>query len=80
VVFKNEPQALVVPVNVIQTLNNEKIVYIAEKNGNQMIARKKVVKVEGVYNKEAQVQGLSDGDQIVTFGYQGLNDGQPIKI
>jgi membrane fusion protein (multidrug efflux system) len=80
VVFKNESKALVVPVNVIQTLNDEKIVYIAEMNGKQLIARKKPVKVDGVYNNEAQVQGLNEGDQVITFGYQGLNDGQPVKI
>ena len=80
VVFTTQENAIVVPVNVIQTLNNEKVVYIAEKKGDQTLARKKVVTVDGVYNNEAQVQGLASGDQIITFGYQGLNDGEVIKI
>jgi membrane fusion protein (multidrug efflux system) len=80
VVFDTKSNAIVVPVNVIQTLNDEKIVYIAETKGNKTIARKKTVKVDGVYGNEANVEGLNAGDKIVTFGYQGLNDGDPIKI
>jgi membrane fusion protein, multidrug efflux system len=80
VVFNTADNAIVVPVNVIQTLNNEKVIYIVEKKGNQTIARKKVVTVDGVYNNMAQVQGLNGGEQIITFGYQGLNDGEVIKI
>jgi membrane fusion protein, multidrug efflux system len=80
VVFNTAADAIVVPVNVIQTLNNEKVVYVAEKDGAKTVARKKVVTVDGVYNNMAQVQGLKGGDQIITFGYQGLNDGEVVKI
>jgi membrane fusion protein, multidrug efflux system len=80
VVFTSEPNAIVVPVNIIQSLNNEKIVYVAETKGKQTVARKKVVTVDGVYSNMAQVEGLKDGDRIITFGYQGLNDGEVIKI
>ncbi len=79
VVFHSEPSAIVVPVNVVQDVNGQKIVYIAEKDGNQMVARKKVVTVEGVYDNLAQVDGLKAGDLLVTVGYQGLNDGELIK-
>jgi membrane fusion protein, multidrug efflux system len=80
VVFTTAADAIVVPVNVIQNVNNEKIVYVAEKKGSQTVAKKKVVTVDGIYNNQAQVQGLQDGDQLITFGYQGLNDGEVIKI
>lgn len=80
VVFNTAEDAIVVPVNIIQSLNNEKIVYVAEKKGNQTVAKKKVVTVGGVYSNQAQVEGLSSGDRIITFGYQGLNDGEVIKI
>jgi membrane fusion protein, multidrug efflux system len=80
IVFTTAEDALVVPVNIIQTLNNEKIVYVAETKGSQTVARKKIVTVDGVYNNSAQVQGLSTGDKVITFGYQGLNDGELIKI
>jgi membrane fusion protein, multidrug efflux system len=80
VVFTSVENALVVPVNVIQTINNQKIVYVAETDGSKTVARKKVVTVDGVYSNAAQVQGLESGDKVITFGYQGLNDGEVIKI
>jgi hypothetical protein len=55
-------------------------VYIAEVKGNKTIATKKVVTVDGIYSNQAQVQGLKAGDQIITVGYQGLNDGELVKI
>jgi hypothetical protein len=61
-------------------VNGEKVVYIAVANGAQTVARKKVVTVEGVYDNLAQVQGLSSGDQLITVGFQGLNDGEFVKI
>jgi membrane fusion protein, multidrug efflux system len=81
VVFESVPNAVVVPVNVVQDINGEKIIYIAEKNGNKTVAKRKVVKVGGVYNNLAQVtSGLATGDQVITTGYQGLNDGELVKI
>lgn len=80
VIFHTEPSTLVVPVNVIQSLNNEKLVYIAEASGNRTLARKKVITIDGVFGNLAQVQGLKSGDKLITVGYQGLNDGDPIKL
>lgn len=80
VIFNSEASALVVPVNVIQQINNEKVVYVAETKGKQTVARRKVVTVDGVFGNQAQVKGLNSGDQLITFGYQGLNDGDFIKI
>lgn len=79
VIFHTDPAAIVVPVNVVQTINNEKVVFVYEASGKQTVARKKVVKVDGVYDNFAQVQGLKAGEKIISFGYQGLNDGQVIK-
>jgi membrane fusion protein (multidrug efflux system) len=80
VVFDSNPSALVVPINLIQEINKEKVVYIAEKKGGHMVATRKVVTVEGVYGNQAEVKGLKAGDQLITVGYQGLNDGDFIKI
>lgn len=79
VIFQTVPDAIVVPVNVVQTINNEKVVFVYEASGKETVARKKVVKVDGVYDNFAQVQGLKAGEKIISFGYQGLNDGQVIK-
>jgi membrane fusion protein, multidrug efflux system len=80
VVFHEAKDALVIPVNVIQEINNEKVVYIAEAKGNKTVAVRKVVTVEGVYGGLAQIKGLNAGDKLITVGYQGLNDGDYVKI
>jgi RND family efflux transporter MFP subunit len=81
VIFHTEAAALCVPVNVVQDINSQKIVYVAESDGKNLVARRKVVEVDGVYGNFAQVKsGLKSGDKIITVGYQGLNDGELIKI
>lgn len=80
IVYETFPSAIVVPVNVIQDVNGEKILYVAETNGNVTVARKKVVTVDGIFDNFAQVNGLTAGDKVITVGYQGLNDGDPVKI
>ncbi len=80
VVFESNPAAIVVPVNLIQEINDEKVVYIAEQQGDQLVASRKVVTVQGVYGYKAEVIGLNPGERIITVGYLGLNDGDYIKI
>lgn len=81
IIFSSLPAALCVPVNVVQEINGEKIVYVAESDGKQAVARKKVVQINGIYDNLAQVtSGLKTGDKVITVGYQGLNDGELIKM
>lgn len=80
VVFQSFPSAIVVPVNLIQDIDGEKVVFVAETKGKQLVARKKVLTVEGVYNGKAQVTGLEAGEKVISAGFQGLSDGQFIKI
>lgn len=80
VVFETNPSAIVVPINIIQTINGERVVFVAEPQGSNFVARKKIVKLGGVYDNQAEVEGLSKGDKLITVGYQGLNDGEIVKI
>jgi len=80
VVYESFPAATVVPVSVVQDLNGEKVVYIATAKGTTLVATKKPVVVDGVFDGKAQVQGLNVGDKIITAGFQGLSDGQIIKM
>ena len=81
VIFHTEAAALVVPINVVQDVNGEKIVYLAVQEGKNTVARKTVVEVNGVYDNLAQIsKGLTPGDKVVTVGYQSLNDGELIKL
>ena len=81
VIYKTEPQALCVPINVVQEINGKKIVYVAEMDGQQLVARRKEIEVGGVFDNLAEVKsGLKTGDKVITVGYQGLNDGEFVKI
>ena len=80
IIFQTVPDALTIPVNVVQDINGEKVVYIAELSDGKMVARRKVVEVTGIYGNLAQVAGLKAGDKVINVGYQGLNDGELIKI
>ncbi len=80
VIYTNVPDALTVPVNLVQDINGQKVVYIAEADGKKMVARKRVVAVAGVFDSQAHVTGLKAGDKVITVGYQGLNEGELVKI
>ena len=73
------PDAISVPVNVVQTDEKGKYVYVAVKEGNETKARKKTVNIGEVYNGLAEIKaGLTATDQIITEGYQNVYDGQTI--
>jgi membrane fusion protein (multidrug efflux system) len=80
IIYETSPSAILVPINLVQTVNGEKIVYIAEQDGARTVARKKVINVSSVYDNFAEVSGLAKGDQLITVGYQSLSDGELIKI
>lgn len=81
VVYFTAPDAIAVPVNVVQTVNGEKVLFVAESDGKNTVARRRVVTVEGVFDNMAQIKsGVSAGEKVITFGYQGLSDGEVIKI
>jgi RND family efflux transporter MFP subunit len=81
VIFNTNLKAITVPVNVVQTINNEKVVYVAEANGKNTVARKRVVEVDGVYDDKANIKsGLAPGEKVITIGFQGLSDGDFIKL
>lgn len=74
--------ALVVPINTIQEIDGEKLVYIVTKNAkNELIAKKVPVVVGKTYGTNAEIlSGLNVGDQLITTGFQDLTDGQVIKF
>lgn len=81
VVYHTESAAVVVPINVVQTVNDEKVLFVVEASGNNMVARRRVVTLGGVFNNLAQIDsGLKAGEQVITFGYQGLSDGELVKM
>lgn len=68
-----------VPVNVVQSDETSKYVYVMEKSGDKMVARKKTVITGEAYNGLMEIKsGLTGGELIITAGYQTVYDGQAV--
>ncbi|MEO6869316.1 MAG: efflux RND transporter periplasmic adaptor subunit [Ginsengibacter sp.] len=73
------PNSISVPLNVLQTDEQGKYVLVAAKEGDKMVARKRKVQIGQLYGDVIEIkQGLQEGDQVITDGFQGLFDGQLI--
>jgi membrane fusion protein, multidrug efflux system len=52
---------------------------IAVKDGDRLVAHKKPINIGLIYGDRVEVlSGIQAGDNIITDGYQGLYDQQPI--
>lgn len=72
---------IIVPLNVIQSDEKGKYVYVMEKDGERMVARKKTVLVGESYGTGIEVKsGLKAGDQLITEGYLNLYEGQVVTV
>jgi len=72
--------AIVIPVETVQTDEKGKYVYVATLEGNKTVARKRAVSIGEFYDESIEVNaGLAKGDKLITKGYQGLYDGQVIS-
>jgi len=71
---------IVIPVNVIQSDETGKYVYVLIKGSNgKAVAHRIVVTMGEVYGENVEIKsGLKTGDQLVTEGFQNLYEGQVI--
>ena len=68
-----------VPINVVQSDEKGKYVYVMEKAGDKTVVRKKVVLVGEAYKGLIEIKsGLTAGELIITEGYQTVYDGQVV--
>lgn len=76
------PNALVIPVNLIQTDDKGKYVYIVEKDSKgRYVAVKKPVVVGESYGDKIEIKaGLQSGQQLISEGYQSVYDRQVVTI
>lgn len=73
------PNSIAIPLNTLQTDENGKFVLVAVKEGDKLVARKRKIVVGQLYGETIEIkQGLQEGDQLITDGYQGVFDGQPL--
>jgi RND family efflux transporter MFP subunit len=71
--------AITIPVNLVQSDESGKYVYVIAKEGDLMKARKKTVTIGEVYEGRAEIKsGLVATDRVITEGYQLVYDGQTV--
>lgn len=76
----NAPNAVVIPVNLVQTDDKGKYVFVVEKDSKgRSVAVKKPVVVGESYNDKIEIKaGLQAGMQLITEGYQTVYDKQVV--
>jgi len=78
--YTNE-KAFCIPVNYVQSNKDGKFVFVAVQKDNQWIATRRIVKAGMDYNGVAEIlEGLSDGDKVISSGYQSVNEGAQITF
>lgn len=78
--YTNE-KAFCIPVNYVQSNKDGKFVYVAIQKDNQWIASRRFVKPGMDYNGVAEIlEGLAEGDKVITSGYQSVNEGAQITF
>jgi len=72
--------AIVIPVNVVQSDETGKYVFVLTKSSNgKTTAHRVIVTIGEVYGEKVEIKGgLKAGDQLVTEGFQNLYEGQAI--
>ncbi len=71
--------AISIPVNLLQTDEKGKFVYVVAMEAGKMFARKKMVSTGEFYGNNIEVlSGLAAGDILISEGYQSIYDGQLI--
>ncbi|OUJ73744.1 efflux RND transporter periplasmic adaptor subunit [Hymenobacter crusticola] len=77
----NRNNATVVPVDIVQKDEENSYVFVVEQKGNQKIAAKRVITTGATYNGKVEVtKGLAANDQVITAGYQNVNEGQVVTL
>lgn len=81
IVDYRNPKAIMIPINTIQSTDGKSFVYVAVADGKRMVARKREVSIASMYNGNAEITtGIGEGDQLITTGFQDLNDGEIVKF
>lgn len=70
---------ITIPVNTLQNDDKGKFVMVAVQENGKWVAHKKPVTIGQLYQDKVEIKsGLQAGEQIITDGFQGLYEGQPV--
>ncbi|TGE17202.1 efflux RND transporter periplasmic adaptor subunit [Hymenobacter elongatus] len=73
--------ATVIPVDLVQKDEQNSYVYVVEQKGSQKVAAKRIIQTGQTYNGKVEVTtGLKQNDQVISAGYQNLNEGQLVSL
>ncbi len=76
-----KPSAVVLPINVVMTDLKGSYVYVVRENNGKSIARRTSVETGMTYNGLVEITGgLSEGEKVITVGFQELEDGRSIRL
>jgi multidrug efflux pump subunit AcrA (membrane-fusion protein) len=72
-------KAFCLPVNLVQSNQDGKFVYVAIEKGNQWIASRRMIKSGMDYNGIVEIlEGVAEGDKVISAGYQNIREGEPV--
>ncbi|MFM7730145.1 MAG: efflux RND transporter periplasmic adaptor subunit [Flavobacteriales bacterium] len=81
VIDYEKADALILPVNVVQTVNNESFVYVAVQENGQWIARERTLGLGNSYGGNMEVvSGLNPADKVITTGQLDVTDGSVVRF
>ncbi len=73
----SNPSVITIPVNLVQRNNDKNYVYVVDGK----VSAKRFVTLGKYYDNSVEVlDGLKEGEKLITIGYQDLVEGQPIKF
>lgn len=77
----SNPSTVVIPVSLVRESASGKYIFVSKVENGKMVARRQVVVIGNTYNGMAEItQGITEGDKIITTGYNSLVDGQLIRV
>jgi multidrug efflux pump subunit AcrA (membrane-fusion protein) len=74
-----EAPGLVIPVTAVTRVAGDFFAYVAEKQGEGLVAKQKRVQLGEIIGNDYVVQGgLQPGEQLIVSGLQKIRDGAPV--
>ena len=82
IVDYQNPKAVTIPVNLVQTADDGEFVLVAEKTGDKTaVAKKVLIKTGNNYSGNVEItSGLKAGDLVISTGYQEINSGETVAF
>ncbi len=79
--FLDFPEAVVIPIGAVEVTDQGPKVFVAEKEGESDVARRRDIEPLSIRGDEVHVgAGLLPGDRLIVSGWKGLVAGEPVNV